>query len=679
MIFTIHLRGKAGSDMFIKFYIPDPSTKVGDFFVLEEIMRRYLLLLITLILSATISAEESDLIRLDDIIISATRTQSSIDKISVSSSIISERQIKNSTANDLGELLSESNIIQILDYGPASLTSTSLRGSTSSQVLVLIDGKRINDSRAGGADLDTIPLNNIERIEIIKGGQSAIYGADAVGGIINIITKKPDKLNTYLWSNLGSYGLRSYGLDFSERTKFISGKMSLSKISSESDFPFQNKFGEVLTRENANYDKRSLYAKIVINPFESSTLDLSASHYYSDSGSPGYIGYYTPNAVKRDKTNDLTINFEHEPISTFSYRLIAYNRMTFMRYIDPTYPYPTDDTHKNNIKSAEFQAYIMRNTVTPIVLGTLFTDENAESTAIENRKRQTFSLYAQQELNRAIELRYLKSVSVFPAIRWDYYSDFPAGISPKLGILLPFGGIFTLRSNIGKSYRAPTMNDLYWPDSAMTAGNPDLRPERSIDMDAGLQINVRRPHNRLGISLFKLGATYFQSHITDGIQWTPGQGGKWTPSNFATINNRGIETEGRIQFSLYNNLDFVSIDCNYTFLDSKDALGKQMMYRPRHYFGYTTYIGSENLWFKASGTYQGKRYYTKENTKWLDPFARHDFQVGTERGLWDVARIGLSVDLKNAFNKQYQLISDYPLPGREWVFKVYSNLSMEEK
>lgn len=646
---------------------------------MKKLMSLLIYMSISFMFSAIISAEESDLIKLDDIIISATRTQSSIDKVSVSSSVISEKQIFNSSANDIGELLGETNIVQILDYGPGSLASASLRGSTSSQVLVLIDGKRINDSRAGDANLDIIPLANVKRIEIIKGGQSAIYGADAIGGIINIITKQPDRTNANVWSNIGSYGLRSYGLDFSERTKYLSGTFSLSNTSSESDFPFQNKFGEVLTRKNANYDRRSLFAKIVIDSFKSAIFDLSASHYYSDSGSPGYIGYYTPDASKKDKTNDLTINFEHEPISIFSYKITAYNRKTFMRYIDPTYPYPSDDTHKNNIKSAEIQTYLLKNSKIPIVSGMLFTSEDVNSTAIENRNRQTFSIYAQQELNKNVDLKYLKTISIFPAFRWDHYSDFSAGLSPKLGILIHLDDVFTLRSNIGKSYRAPSMNDLYWPSSAMTAGNPDLKPERSTDIDAGVQVHIQRSPKNIGISMIRLGTTYFKNNITDGIQWTPGQGGKWTPSNVAKIENRGVETEGHIQISAFNIPNFISIDGNYTFLNSKNNLGKQLMYRPKHSVGHTVRIGSENLWFKASGVYQSRRYYTKENTKWLDPFMKYDFQVGMERSLWNVTKIGLSIELKNAFDKQYQLISDYPLPGREWIFKFYSKLAMEDR
>jgi vitamin B12 transporter len=626
-----------------------------------------------LIVSTTIvlAEEESDVIKLDEIIVSATRTQSSLDKVSASSSVISEKQINDSTANDVGDLLSATNIVQILDYGPASLASASLRGSTAAQVLVLVDGRRINDSRAGGADLDGISTSNIKRIEIIRGGQSAMYGADAVGGIINIITKRPEKLNAKAWSNFASYGLRSYGLELGEHTKYLSSTFSLSKTDSESDFPFQNKFGENLIRKNANYDRRNVSAKVTFDTIKSAILDLSASHYYSNSGSPGLMGFYTSEAVRRDKTNDISLNFEHEPISAFSYKIIAYDRMSFMRYIDPTYPYQSDDTHKVDTKSAEIQAYLLKNTKIPIVGGAQVMNENINSTAIENRHRETFSLYAQQELSRDINISYLKTVSIFPAVRWDYYSDFNAGLSPKIGILASLGDILTLRLNAGKSYRAPTMNDLYWPSSAMTSGNPDLKPERSIDADAGFQIHIQRSTKNVGLSLFRISASYFQNDITDGIQWTPGQNGKWTPLNFAKINTKGIETEGHIQLSIFNVPDLVSIDGNYTFLNAKDALGKQIIYRPQHSIGYSVRIGVDNLWFQDSGLYQSKRYYTTENTKWLDPFMKHDFQVGIERRLWDVTKIGLSVDLKNVFNKQYQLISDYPLPGREWSFKMY--------
>jgi len=632
-------------------------------------MRIYQLIafLLVFILSPLASAEDSngtDVIKLDEIIVSATRTQSSLDKISASSSVVSEKQIRNSTADNIADLLSTSSVVQMIDYGPGSTASVSLRGASAAQVLVLVDGKRINDSRAGGSDLDGISTANVERIEIIRGGQSAIYGADAVGGIINIITKRPQKPTARAWSNLGAYGLQSFGLEASERVKTISGTMSVSRTASKSNFPYENKFGESLIRKNADYTKRSAYAKLIWNASEYA-VELSADHYFSDSGSPGTIGFYTPEATKRDKTNDLNLNFEHDLASQISYKFITYNRISTMRYIDPTYPYPSDDTHKVDSKGAELQAHILQKTFYPIVSGVMFLNEAVTSTKIEHRERQTLSVYVQQEISKDIKPGYLKNVSLFPAFRLDRYSDFDAGFSPKIGLLASFGKNVFFRANAGKSYRAPTMNDLYWPSSAMTSGNPNLKPERSTDADVGAQLRLSN-----NISMLRCGVSYFLCNVRDGINWTPGQNGVWTPMNFSKINISGIEVEQHLQISLWNIPDIVSLDTNYTLLNAKDKLGKGLIYRPKHSFGYIARFGRDPLWVQFQGIYQSRRYYTTENTKWLEPFSKHDIQIGTERRIWNGTKLKLIIEIKNVFDKKYQLVADYPLPGREWSFKM---------
>jgi outer membrane cobalamin receptor len=624
----------------------------------------YIMVFIAFVSIASAEENDSDVIKLDEIIVSATRTQSSLDRISASSSVVTEKQIKNSTANDLGDLLSSNNVVQMLDYGPGSTASVSLRGASAAQVLVLVDGKRINDSRAGGADLDGISTASVERIEIIRGGQSAIYGADALGGIINIITKKPKKPTAQAWSNLGSYGSQSFGLEASERVKSFSGTMSVSKTASKSDFPYQNKFGESLIRKNADFTRRNAFAKLVWDASKSTLLELSASHYFSNSGSPDTIGFDTK-ATKIDKTNDLSLNFEHEVTPQISYKFSAYDRLATMHYI-ATDLFPSDDTHKVDSKGVELQVHPLQKTSFPIVSGIAFLNEDVNSTAIEHRERQTLSAYVQQEIRKDIKQDYLKSISLFPAFRWDYYSDFDAGFSPKIGILASFGSNFSLKANAGKSYRAPTMNDLYWPSSAMTSGNPNLKPERSTDADVGAQIQLSN-----NISTIRLGGTYFLSNVSDGIHWTPGQNDKWMPMNFSKINTSGIETELHLLFSLWKMTDILNIDTSYNFVDAKDSLGKQLIYRPRHSVGYTVRISTENLWIQTQGIYQSKRYYTTENTKWLEPFMKHDIQIGTERRMWNGTKLGLNAEIKNILNKNYQLVSDYPLPGREWSIKMY--------
>lgn len=633
-------------------------------------MKKLYLLLFMLLFAtfSTIAFGEDNVIELDEIIVSATRTNSSLDKVSVSSSIISEKQIETSNSNDLSDLLNTTNIVQTIDYGTGSLSSISLRGSTASQVLVLVDGKRLNEARNGGVNLDLIPVSNIKRIEIIRGGQSAIYGADAVGGVVNIITKTPRNSSVKLSSNLGSYGLQSYGIEASQRLGSFGGLLSLSRTTSKSDFPFTNKFGEELIRENADYAKRNAFAKLTWNVSPLAILDISANHFYSDASTPGMMGYYTPNAKEKDKTNDFSLDFKHEITPMASYKIIAYNRDTFMRYINPTYPYPSDDTHKVNSKCAELQLNFFGKTNYPIIGGVLFLNENVDSTAVGDRERQTYSGYIQQEISKEFSQKILKRISLFPAIRWDHYSDFEAGISPKIGFLASLSDIVNLKMNVGKSYRAPTLNDLYWPSSTTTSGNPDLKPEKSNDADIGIQVNLS---GKTGISLFRFGTSYFQNNITDGIQWSPTQNDKWIPLNISEIKTKGIENDMRCQFSILGIPDLLSLNTNYTFLDSKDMLDRQTIYRPKHSFGYTIRIGNEWLWFQTQGLYQSKRYYTAANTKWLEPFMKHDFQIGIERRTWKDSRAGLIFELKNAFNTNYQLMSDYPMPGRELSFKAY--------
>jgi outer membrane receptor for ferrienterochelin and colicin len=356
----------------------------------------YIMVFIAFVSIASAEENDSDVIKLDEIIVSATRTQSSLDRISASSSVVTEKQIKNSTANDLGDLLSSNNVVQMLDYGPGSTASVSLRGASAAQVLVLVDGKRINDSRAGGADLDGISTASVERIEIIRGGQSAIYGADALGGIINIITKKPKKPTAQAWSNLGSYGSQSFGLEASERVKSFSGTMSVSKTASKSDFPYQNKFGESLIRKNADFTRRNAFAKLVWDASKSTLLELSASHYFSNSGSPDTIGFDTK-ATKIDKTNDLNLNFEHEVTPQISYKFSAYDRLATMHYI-ATDLFPSDDTHKVDSKGVELQVHPLQKTSFPIVSGIAFLNEDVNSTAIEHM----FSKRSAKTLNRII-------------------------------------------------------------------------------------------------------------------------------------------------------------------------------------------------------------------------------------------------------------------------------------
>ncbi len=635
----------------------------------------FLLLIFGAFLEKVKGDDDNSIIQLDDIIISATRNPASLNNVTASSSLITEDQIRKSSANNLKGLLGSSNLVQILDYGTGSLSSVSIRGSTSSQVLILVDGERLNSPLSGGVDIDNLPVNNIRRVEIIRGGQSAMYGADAVGGIINIVTKQPHESLINLWSGAGSFSTYFYGMDASQQFKSVSCLLSFSHDQSKSDFPFLDKSGKTLVRENADYKKRNAMGKILWNFSDSTNFTVSLNHSYSNNGSPGMMGLYTPEAEKREKWNNIKIDAEHNFSNNNSFKVLVNKRATVLRYIDPQYPYPTDDTHKSNTTSAEIQTYLLKETSIPLTCGIQIRNEDVNSTTVKERNRIAFGGYIQQELRKVLADNPLnmKEVLIFPAVRWDHYSDFESGLSPKVGFWASFGKNFSLRANAGRSYRAPTMNDLYWPEDPYTSGNPDLKPERSIDMDTGFNFIFVKPSLIPDVSMFRISTTYFWSHLKDGIRWTPGQGGKWAPINISEINSSGVEIETKVNLTLANMADFLSLGSNYTFVRAEDKLKRQLTNQPKHAFGYNFQIGTERLWAQAQGLYNSKRFYTVQNTKWLDPFMKHDIKIGTERRLYGFVKAILIFEIKNIFDTRYQILADYPLPGREWNVKISFN------
>ena len=649
------------------------------------------LIFILAILPLTIRAEDSDqdagsdVIELDEIVVSATRTPASLDSVSASSSIVPEKQIRSSTATDLGHLLENTNLLDILDYGPGSVSTASIRGSSYEQVLVLVDGERINDSRSGGVDLDAIPITHAKRIEIVRGGQSAMYGADAVGGIINIITKQPTGTKARAWSTLGAYDSLSLGAELSGRVKTVSGILSLSRTTSESDFSFEDKFGKELIRENADSRKRSVFSKLRWDISDSAILRLSWDHYYADKNVPGPIGQYTPDANERDTAVGWKAHLEHRPRKGVFYKLSGYKRDTTLQYRNPQGPYPVDDTHKADAIGTELQARFLQDTSIPLIWGVSFRNDDINSTAVGTRGRETYSGYIQQELSMDLDSSALRlsRIAIFPAIRWDHYSDFEAGASPKLGFLASFGQlrILTVKANAGKSYRAPSMNDLYWPPDPFAFGNPDLKPERAKNGDAGLSFHMSELPAFSQLSMIRFGATYFRNSFRDRIQWTPDGSGKWSPQNLSKVYTKGLEAEMQINASFWKVPDLVSVTANYTFLraflDAEDEIirSRQLIYRPKHALGYALRVGTDRLWGQIQGLYRSRRYHTVQNTKWLDPFTSYNLQLGIERRSWSNTNLGLVFEIKNIFDSEYQHVADYPLPGREW--SIRTSIGME--
>jgi len=602
-------------------------------------------------------------VALDEVVVSATRRLSKLDGIPAFASVVSSNQVKSNTATDAGELLTSSGLLQVADYGIGSLSSVSLRGSSYEQVLVLVDGERVNSSLSGGADFDNIPVNSVDRIEIVRGGQSALYGADAMGGIINIITKRSDSDKFNTWSKIGFFGSFAWGAEFGKKIGALSALVSFSQDKSDGDFQYFDKWNRLRIRENAQFSKRDVSGRLDYQ-FSNAKLAISGTHYYADKGDPGPIGQFNKEAFKEDKSSSLLVNYEHKPLDNFSYKLKLHGKDTSLHYANPAGPYKIDDTHKSKSVGGELQTQLYLADSSPLTTGFSLRQEDVSSTAVGTRERNTISGYIQQELALSIPPNpvKLRKITLFPALRWDNYSDFDAGVSPKFGFLAKFfdGANLAFKGSVGKSYRAPALNDLFWPEDAFAKGNPNLKPEHSFGFEFGF--NYVLPRVRGSVA-------YFQSNVEDRIQWSPKQGGKWTPDNLTEANIRGIEAEADSRMLKFK--DFaLNLSTSFTFLRAQDKRERQLLYQPTFSANYGFRIAYKSLWTQLEGLYNSRRYYTRENTKWLEPFLAHNIRWGYEKSILSETKLSVILELRNAFDVSYQLMADYPLPGREWRLKI---------
>ena len=182
-------------------------------------------------------------VKLDEVVVTATRIEESIQDVAQDVTVITKKQIESGSYQSISDIIRNVAALNVIEYGNrASASTVSMRTSTAGQVLVMIDGKRLNKPGDGQVDLNTVsvPLENIERIEVLRGASSALYGADAMGGVINIITKIPDQPVTNLSASYGRFVTKDISLSTSQKIKNAGFYLSLSKESSDG---FRKKLG----------------------------------------------------------------------------------------------------------------------------------------------------------------------------------------------------------------------------------------------------------------------------------------------------------------------------------------------------------------------------------------------------------------------------------------------------
>ncbi|MEJ2635354.1 MAG: TonB-dependent receptor [Calditrichia bacterium] len=617
-------------------------------------------------------------LNMGNVVVTATRSQELVTSVPVATEILGAKELQETNAQNVGQALESIGGALVKSYGPVgSLETISLRGSTDSQVLVLVDGQRLNDAQSGSVDLSQIPLDAVEKIEVVKGGHSALYGSDAVGGVINIITKSKarDKGLDASWhSTMGSFNTQIHDFSVGQGLGNLDYFVSYNRTQTNGDFEYfndlQNKRMKMVNADNTSDD---IFVKGGYLFPNQSRLSVFHQYHSGKQGSPGSIDF--PNASAR-----LNITGNHTSVSykDLCFGPVALQMQGYLMQNDQSYTNPESylglekNNYKNRALGASLQVFTDMNAAGLFSYGYEFRQDRLKSNYwingvsqpfIGDHQRNVHSFFLQDDWKYGIDHAW--KILAVPAIRLDRYPEEGVGsqYSPKIGVTLSrvTGWRGSIRGNIGRVFRAPTYNDLYWPEDAWTKGNPDLKPEKGISYDGGYIAQFG------GLGYWSIEQTYFASRLDNLILWAPGPSGKWMPENVAKGFTRGVES--KMSWSGFNGA--LNAQIGYTFMKSTDdgddpaTAGNYLIYRPRHKYdaslGFNYGMAAFNVYYH----YVGKRFHDAANTIELDPYSLINLNLGINPRVMGVRWL-LRFEVNNLANKDIQISKGSPVPGREF-------------
>ena len=249
-----------------------------------------------------------------------------------------------------------------------------------------------------------------------------------------------------------------------------------------------------------------------------------------------------------------------------------------------------------------------------------------------------------------------------PSLRYDSFSDFDNVVNPRIGILLSKPGVnyIGLRGSWGRSFRAPSFNDLYWAEDMFTKGNPDLKVERSDNFEIGLRSEL----SLAGGLNFDL--CYFNKDVNDLINWgLDATSGKFMPDNVSAALISGQEFS--VSLRELAGVLFTQLNITHMSAINKSGItgtdGKKLTYRSPLSAGLTAGLDLGSLYLTLTATHLDKRYTDKLNSKSLDPHTLFDADLAY-KPVFAGIKLNFILSVLNIFDENYTVVENYPMPGR---------------
>lgn len=594
---------------------------------------------------------------MNPVIVTGTRWDHLQSHVSVASSILLREQMLEQNGQTAAEVLKNTEGVFVKDYGGfAGLKTLSVRGSSDSQVLVLLDGQRLNSAQDGGIDVSIFPVEMLEKIEIVRGGHSAIVGTDAMGGAIHLFTPNPkEKLGYGLYSMMGSFGTQSVSsyLTYGLGPWNVYG--TYSQTQSDGDFTYKIPHTSISkTRENNDYKGNNFLFKIQYQLSPTGRIQGLYHETHSKRGSADPIHWGSSSHARRNENQKMGSVLIEEQLSP---KLRFHTQASFRKHFQHFLSQFENDEHENTTTSVETYGLFSLAQNLMFTGGGEIRKDVLESTKFDMRERTSTSLLFQAEWSAPQSSNL--HLKLIPALRWESATRMGNMWCPKMGILARALENLSLKANFGKSFRLPTFNDLYWPEVIWpgyggTRGNPNLKPETSWGGDIG-SVWTSGEKNQM-----RLECTYFQNRFQNLIQWESDTAMVWAPRNVGKAKIWGIESAWSLHFAN----DRVWFKIAPTWMKTKDEIqNTSLVYRPE----FKTDVGTGCKIWKVL-TYINYQYVDKRKVRahtYLPKYSIVDGNV-QYRFHWAGMQIRAKFQANNVLNQQITIVEGYPIPGREF-------------
>ena len=628
-------------------------------------MKVCLLFLISLLISFfDLPAAEPPEPTLPPVFVTATRTETPLDQVTTSASVITAQDILAKQAETVLEALRDVPGLDVVQTGSRGTgTAVYIRGAESDHVLVLIDGVEVNSTTAGAFNFAHLTTENIERIEILRGAGGTLYGSQAIGGVINIITKKGQgPLQLGLSAEGGNGWTNRQTLTLSGGVGKLGYAFSAARLESDGFRSVNDDYRNLATSGRLDYKfAKDIHLKGIFRFIKTDLGLFNSNNFVPGARDPNsrealfqYLGkleweqriakewdYRISGSIFKENIKDTD---DPDPLSDCSSFGFACDSRTRSRF-------------RPQISSAEFQTNYRLGEWSTTTFGTEFKRRKASTSSSSdgfplgetNKAIRNIGYYVQEQIKLLGD-----RLIVIPGVRLDDHQTFGTEWSPSISSSYLFRETGTrLKAGYAEGFKAPTLNELFFPPGFGCAafGNPGLGPEKSWELNAGVEQNIFSDR-------VKLAATVFHREVSDLIATGPTPD-PTDPGFCVRAENLGKARFDGVEWLMdVKVFSFLSVGANYTYLDWDTENGR-LIRRPRHRGNVNVNYSYDRFRMNLDTHIVGQRDDTKSFTGGniqKPGYVRFDlsgtFQLPVKVAL--VKDVTLFGKIENLFNKKYE-------------------------